>query len=138
MLSLALCAALPALLEAVQVYRPPSPTSVLLRFTWLITSPCSVTYCPIMCLQRDTLYPLPLQYINKNCISNFGINTELKYSAEISSPNNAARGDKENYTIYKKVLKIIVQRFAKKDGNIFSAAKSMNVRAAAGHLELTA
>ena len=62
----------------------------------------------------------------------------LKYSAEISSPNNAARGDKENYTIYKKVLKIIVQRFAKKMEIYFSAAKSMNVRAAAGHLELTA
>ena len=76
MLSLALCAALPALLEAVQVYRPPSPTSVLLRFTWLITSPCSVTYCPIMCLQRDTLSTLPLKY-QQNCISNFGINTEI-------------------------------------------------------------
>ena len=58
--------------------------------------------------EHTTLNPLPLQYQQKLYFQlRYQHWTEI-HSAEISSPNNAARGDKENYTILRYDYDIIV------------------------------
>ena len=62
MFNLAEWEAIPALLDAVHWYNPPSWTSTRLIFTWLTTSPCTVTYCPIRILKNDIFLKLLLTY----------------------------------------------------------------------------
>lgn len=48
MLRRAECDTLPARFSAIQEYSPPSSTITWVILTWLITSPCTVTYWPII------------------------------------------------------------------------------------------
>ena len=79
MFNLAEWEAIPALLDAVHWYNPPSWTSTRLIFTWLTTSPCTVTYCPIRILKNDSFFlkkKLPTYQHEKKHRKGWGFETE--------------------------------------------------------------